>query len=294
MHILLKIFLSSVLPILIYFGILRFGIDYSASYKAGLNYWLDPHIFDVLGWLIASLHVNEIPVGAFSIAFLLSYAVLTLSWSMTEYQKIGTAVAVYSISMLFIFSWSVYQPATNTLRQGLMMAMLYFILSDIYQEKKIRFRSTILMLVALFTHKSAVLIIIWILFSRLVHGPKSKIISSFLIGMVPPVYLTSSYERDTIIIGMDITFVLVSFSSVFIICAVLFEKYKSILFSASYLSFIFPFYLFGLYYEYDRLFMIIFVPLLIDLANVFKQKKVFLMLTGFLASGLSYSVGVIH
>jgi hypothetical protein len=193
-------FISIIYSILIGSGQIGFGIDYLAVYhKSNVRSHI---IFDYIGWLISTLQINNIHLGAYAVSFIISLSVGFISRTFFNIMKLNSLFFFTTTYLLILFSWPVIISSNNAMRQGLMMAFIYFSLVRLY-EKKI-YSSIFIFCIALFTHKSAIgylfVFIYFIFFSTLMKSTeisrKSFLKFGLIIFFISVTFLTISNKWD--------------------------------------------------------------------------------------------------
>ena len=166
------IIISFIYAFLIMFGVYGFGTDYYAAYIPTGTYFQNTFFFNFynvmaikkdLGWFITTLHYKEIPIGLGLVSLLLAYATGVLL--LTESQLTKYKFPKYSY-ILLLHCWPIILFATNVVRQGLLIALIYLsIILYTYNFKKL---SVSLILFSLVAHKIAFLFAPILLFSIII------------------------------------------------------------------------------------------------------------------------------
>jgi hypothetical protein len=144
-------YISIIYSILISSGYIGFGIDYLEIYqKDNVKY---PSIFDFIGWTISTLSINEIHLGMYATSFIISLSVGFICRLFFNIMKLNSLFFFITIYLLILFSWPVINSTNNAMRQGLMMAFIFFSIVQLNNKKK--FLAIPFLSIALFTHKSA-------------------------------------------------------------------------------------------------------------------------------------------
>lgn len=300
------------------FGVYGFGTDYYRAYIPTGTYFHNSFLVNIhnvmaikknVGWFITTIHYKEIPIGLGLVSLLLAYATGVLL--LTESQLTKYKFPKFSYIIL-LHCWPIIMFATNVVRQGLLIALIYLsIILYTYNFKKL---SVILILCTLFVHKIAFLFAPVLLFSIIIievdkmiaikkvifHSLNSLITILILVLVYKFFYINNPFGYrpiDSRAIGGDFTkiFFLINifYISYFLIKDFTFEIISLFLFYAS-MVFI-PFFLVGYSWEYERLNMSIIILYIICLSREVMLTNVrnFLIFTSALSLFLiSYYQGI--
>lgn len=284
-------FISTIYSILIGSGQIGFGIDYLVVYhKSNVRSHI---IFDYIGWFISTFQINNIHLGAYAVSFIISLSVGFISRTFFNIMKLNSLFFFTTTYLLILFSWPIINSSNNAMRQGLMMAFIYFSLIRLY-EKKI-YSSIFIFCIALFTHKSAIgylFIFIYLIFFFLMNGTeisrKSLIKSGVIILFISIIFLIISTKWDhdrfdnNVIIGIN-------FIPFFLLINVIYIFYFTILYNLLknpinlYLYF-FSFHCLalipsGLFWQFERYNMSLILIFIFCFATNFKQSQKYIYLT---------------
>jgi hypothetical protein len=312
------IIISFIYAFLIMFGVYGFGTDYYRAYIPTGTYFPKSFLFDIynvmaikkdVGWFITTLHYKEIPIGLGFVSLLLAYATGVLL--LTESKLTKYKFPKYSY-ILLLHCWPIIMFATNVVRQGLLIALIYLsIILYTYSFKKL---SVSLILFSLSVHKIAFLFAPILLFSIIIievdkmiaikkvifHSLNSLIAILVIFLIYKFFYINNPFGYrpiDSRAIGGDFTniFFLINifYISYFLIKGITLELISLFLFYAS-IVFI-PFFIVGYSWEYERLNMSIIMLYIICLCRdvMFLNVRNFLIFTSALSLFLiSYYQGI--
>lgn len=298
---------SIVYSILIGSGYIGFGIDYLVIYhKSNV---ISPTIFDFIGWKIATLSINKIHLGAYATSFIISLSSGLLCRLFFNLIKINSLFFFTIIYLLILFSWPVIICSNNAMRQGLLMAFIFFALIQLYNNKK--FLSYIFFFISLITHKSGAgyffVFIFFIIFNALTHGTeiKKKDVIKFSIILffitlsyllIPEKYDNDRFD-DNVIIGLN-------FIPIFMIINLIYIFYFTIRYSLlknpiNLYIYFFSFHSLallpsGLYWQYERYNMTFILLYIFIFATCVKknQKYIYLIAVFSLLLTLTFLTGM--
>ena len=130
-------------------GFYGYSVDYWVIYhKPNLN-WAKT-IFDVLGWHIATLSVSNVHIGVLVTSLLLSVSSFLLVIK-TNIPKNGLFVILGFI--LLLHTWPILMPATNGMRQGIMMSFIFLALVSLDSNKIL---TLTFLLLSVFSHNTGI------------------------------------------------------------------------------------------------------------------------------------------
>jgi hypothetical protein len=204
---------SLIYSILIGGGYIGFGIDYLVIYQK--HNVPSPTMFDFIGWAISTLSITKIHLGAYATSFIISLSVGFVCRFFFNIMKLKSLIFFITIYFLILFSWPVVISSNNAMRQGLMMAFIFFSLIQLLNKKKNL--SIFFFTISIFTHKSGVgylLIFIYLIFFKaLTHSEEIKrknvITYSLILFFISLIYLLSLEKVDhdrfenNVIIGLN-------------------------------------------------------------------------------------------
>ena len=105
-------------------GLYGFAIDYWSSYHKS-NLFYATQLFDILGWILATLTVANVHIGVFITSLLLSLSSFLLIIK-SNISKNGLVVILGFIVLLH--TWPILMSASNGMRQGIMMSFIFLAL----------------------------------------------------------------------------------------------------------------------------------------------------------------------
>jgi len=158
-------YISIIYSILIGSGYIGYGIDYLEIYHK--ENVASPSVLDFIGWTTSTLSINGINIGIYVTSFVISLSVGFICRLFFNIMKLNSLFFFIIIYLLILFSWPVINSTNNAMRQGLMMAFIFFSIIQLYNKKK--FLAISFLSIALFTHKSAAGYIFVYIYSVLVN-----------------------------------------------------------------------------------------------------------------------------
>ena len=256
-------------------GFYGYAVDYWVIYhKPNLN-WAKT-IFDVLGWHIATLSVSNVHIGVLVTSLLLSVSSFLLVIK-TNIPKNGLFVILGFI--LLLHTWPILMPATNGMRQDIMMSFIFLALVSLDSNKIL---TLTFLLLSVFSHNTgigfgALFLGVWISInffknSRYLLVATVVVGNLFIVGGL--ILLDQVIEGGSKVINGDYRYPFLVINS----SVAMFLLYKGptnfLSLYVFYLNSFFPVFLFlGFNWEYERLNQIILVPTILVLASYFKYSQ---------------------
>ena len=115
-------------------GLYGFGNDFHSSYYIQ-NYKFG-HIFNKLGWIIATFSFNNFHLGVYFTTFILSASFGFLLKKNFEIKYLNSSIFFTLIFLIGLHTWPIIMSTSNAMRQGLCMSMVFLALT-FYMDKKI-------------------------------------------------------------------------------------------------------------------------------------------------------------
>jgi hypothetical protein len=269
---------SIIFSYLIGSGYLGFGIDYYLSYNK--SYYSNV-INDRLGWIISTLTINEFKLGIYLTSFIISFACGFFIKEFLKVKSLNSLLFFLIIYIFVIFSWPSIVSANNVMRQGLAMSFIFFSLIAIFHNRKSL--SFIIMIIATFVHKSGIiflLILSFLLFFN-IYIKKENYKNYFFLGLI--IFFISVFTNLSIdilryennkIVAKDFSLVFLFINICFIVYNNL--KYKLLKNNINLFLYFFSFYaiglyITGLYWQFERLNMIMTIPYIFLTSTFFKK-----------------------
>jgi hypothetical protein len=270
----LIVMLFSLLFSLNFFG---YGVDYYSLHYKTNNF---TKRIDGLSILIISLEYFSFRIGLFLHAFI---HVISLTKLFSLYVKSKLLLILILISTV---SWPVLMNISNTMRQGMLVTLINYIFYLVVSrggglsDTKI----ILLSLPMVLLHRSGIIFTVIILIATLSKKYKiltffSPIIAILLASILSYIMLKLEYSFDgqSKLIGINLNYLFLILHIVILI-GFAFKIYKK---GVNYFDFIdffflyfistsFVFLLFGMRWEYDRLNMIVFFPMIIFILKMYK------------------------
>tara|TARA_B100000767_G_scaffold76924_1_gene73541 strand:+ start:1336 stop:2319 length:984 start_codon:yes stop_codon:yes gene_type:complete len=269
--------ISIIFALLIGGGIYGYGTDYYAAYHKPNLLW--GGIFDRLGYRVATLSINGVHIGVQMVTFFLALSSGLLIREHIKFKQSFSLIFFILLFLIAIHTWPIIMSTTNGMRQGLSMSFVFMAL--ISSSRKNYFWMIVLSLVAIFMHKSGLLLVAIVSFSAVVNNllagfsPSSKTIINFLIGTLSFIlaYLffdiagLNEENKPSKIIGGDFRGAFIFIGFVYVALSFFFKSILSNSFNLTlyYFSFIAPSLLMnGLNWEYERLGMMMLIPYILS------------------------------
>ena len=108
---------SFIYSLLILFGVYGFGTDYYAAYRF--------ETYTDLGWSITTMHIGNLAFGIALSSFLISYSFGSILMIDSRINRYAFPKFSY---LLFLHSWPIIMFSLNVSRQGLLVALFYFLI----------------------------------------------------------------------------------------------------------------------------------------------------------------------
>lgn len=288
-------------------GFYGYGNDYYSSYyEANLDWG---GLFDRLGYILATLTINNVHIGVHTVTFILSLSAGFLIREHVKFKESYSLIFFIFLYLVAIHTWPIIMSTSNAMRQGLTMSFIFLAL--VAGSRKNVWFFLIFTLLSVLTHNSGLLLAAIIVFSYIVnnflqnYSDNSKVILNFLIGSF---LLIAAYSflkiaglvelnKPTKIIGGDFRGAFIMIGSLYISCAFFFKSILANTFNLSlyYFSFIAPALLLnGLNWEYERLGMMMLIPYILSFGILLNRPsyKLYLIITFILLLLLTIATGM--
>jgi hypothetical protein len=299
--------ISIVFALLIGGGLYGYGNDYYAAYHKPNLVW--GGIFDVLGYRVSTLSINGFHIGVQIVTFFLALSSGLLIREHIKFKQSFSLIFFILLYITAIHTWPIIMSTSNGMRQGLSMSFIFMAL--VCSSRKAYFWMIVLSLIAIFMHKSGLLLVAIVGFAVVVNNllasfsPSSKTVINFLIGMFSLIIAYLFFDiaglneegKPSKIIGGDfrgafilIGFIYVAFS--FFFKSILANSFNLTLY---YFSFIAPSLLMnGLNWEYERLGMMMLIPYILSFGALLNRTsyQIYLTLTFLLLFLLTIFTGM--
>lgn len=299
--------ISIMFAVVIGSGLYGYGNDFYAAYHKPNLVW--GGFFDRLGYAVATLSINGVHLGVHIVTFFLT---LSSGFLIREHIKFKQSYSIIFFILLYIIAihtWPVIMSTSNGMRQGLSMSFIFLAL--ISSSRRNYYWMIVFSIVAIFMHKSGLLLVAITIFATIVNNlfvkfsPTSKILINFAIGTLSLIlaYLffdiagLNEENKPSKIIGGDFraAFILIGFIYItlsFFFKAILANAFNLTLY---YFSFIAPSLLLnGLNWEYERLGMMMLIPYIFSFGALLNRSsyQVYLTLTFLLLFLLTVLTGM--
>ena len=292
----LILFVATTFAFLVGSGFYGYGSDfYVAYYKSNLVWG---SIFDRYGYFVATFTVLNTHLGVHIVTFILSVTVGLLLREFSIFKREYSIIFFIFIYIISIHTWPIIMSTSNAMRQGLAMSFMFLALITSYHKKYIWM--LIFSFVAIFMHKSGIVLIAIIFFSVFSNyilakfSYKSKLFLHLMFGLalltISFIYLSINILEYQFIAGMpskiihsDFRWAFIIISILYIILAFFFEKIleNPINITLFYYSFISQSILMnGLNWEYERLGMMMLIPYILSYGMILNRPsyKIYLII----------------
>lgn len=284
--------ISIMFAVVIGSGLYGYGNDFYAAYHKPNLVW--GGFFDRLGYAVATLSINGVHLGVHIVTFFLT---LSSGFLIREHIKFKQSYSIIFFILLYIIAihtWPVIMSTSNGMRQGLSMSFIFLAL--ISSSRRNYYWMIVFSIVAIFMHKSGLLLVAITIFATIVNSlfvkfsPTSKILINLAIGTLSLIlaYLffdiagLNEENKPSKIIGGDFraAFILIGF--IYIILSFFFKAILANAFNLTlyYFSFIAPSLLLnGLNWEYERLGMMMLIPYIFSFGALLNRSSYQVYLT---------------
>lgn len=277
---------SFIFALLIGEGLYGFGADYYVIYyENNLNFG---SFVNRLGWIISTFTLNGVHLGVHISTFFLSLSFGMLLRLFFHIKKLDSLLIFLTIFIIGIHTWPIIMSTSNAMRQGLGMSMIFFALCAYIDRQNLLF--FIFIFISIFMHKTCIFFASIFLFSIFVLNlmSKSKNFSNKLFiffGIIIFLYtslIIHSYEDATIpskIIEKDYRYPMILISIFYVLIAHSKNNFLKNYFNIFLYLFIFgSFSLFFLQlnWEYERLMMMMLIPIILSIGSIFKKKSAYI------------------
>ena len=275
-------------------GLYGYGLDYMIFYGQRENFIVPTQIKDNLGFLLATLTINQIHLGVLITAMLYSISNLYL---FNVFLKERTLVLLLSIT-LCLHTWPLIMGVSNGMRQAIMASFLSFAVAKAYKTGKI---PILLIALSVLSHNSGLffcgLLLFALIQTKYLVRKRFHIIFFGICGFLTTLYISSYLiaPGGTRVIGGDFRypFLLINFSiALFLFLRRSLTSPQLFLF---YTNLCAPAILFqGGNYEYERLNQVLILLNIIILSNMVKasQNRILVMATLILFVAMTYATGM--
>ncbi len=267
-------------------GLYGFGNDFHSSYYIQ-NYKFG-HIFNKLGWIIATFSFNNFHLGVYFTTFILSASFGFLLKKNFEIKYLNSSIFFTLIFLIGLHTWPIIMSTSNAMRQGLCMSMVFLALT-FYMDKKILL-SFLFIFLSLFMHKSGpfflFIFLCSIIFERFQNNFNFKgnfflMVSSVIIFIFSytMIILFETGEADSNIISKDYRYPLLLIGVIFLILFHFKKQYLSKNFMNIYVYFFIvatiPILYLKYNYEYERMQMMMLIPYIFSFAMILNKKSLY-------------------
>lgn len=277
-------FFSFLFSILVKSNFYGYGIDYYAIYR--YQNILSGGWENYLGWKIATLAILEIPLGLNIVSFFLSFSVGILFKEYFSLKKINNNLLLIFLFIITIHTWPIIMSSVNAMRQGVCMSFIY--LSFYFLLRNYNKTSLLMIFLSIFSHTSGLIFFciytMTLVFRYLLNQKiNSKIFLVLLILLVLnfSYYFTLKYigeanETSRIIAGdYRLPFFIINIFY-FIYCTINLSFLKKSFINVylyTFSSIAITTLALGLNWEYERLNMMMLMPLIFSSGDLFNKRS---------------------
>ena len=290
------VYISLVFAIVVGYGFYGYGHDYYEAYHGSNLKW--GGIFDRLGYMIATLTINEVHIGVQVVTFFLALSSGLLIRENIKFKDSYSLIFFITLYLMAIHTWPIIMSTSNAMRQGLSMSFIFLAL--IANSRKNYYWMILFSISAIFMHKSGLFLALVTIFSPIINyffgnlSHLKKTLLHFSLGLL--LFLSANFVLQFIgalvyvgdsgsrIVGGDFRWAFLSISLIYISLSFLYGNILGNSFNLSvyYFSFISLSFLFnGLNWEYERLGMMMLFPYILSFGIVFNRPsyKIYLILS---------------
>tara|TARA_A100001015_G_C15000134_1_gene718104 strand:- start:700 stop:1671 length:972 start_codon:yes stop_codon:yes gene_type:complete len=292
----LIVYISFIFAIAVGYGLYGYGHDYYTAYQGSNLKW--GGFFSRLGFMIATLTINEVHLGVQIVTFLLALSSGFLIREHVKFKDSYSLIFFITLYLIAIHTWPIIMSTSNAMRQGLAMSFIFFAL--VANSRKNYYWMIFFSICAIFMHRSGLFLSLVITFSTIInyffgnlsHGKKA--ILYFSVGLILFLFanfvlryiglLVYSGDEGSRIIGGDFRWAFLSISFIYIILTFLYRNMLDNPFNLSvyYFSFIsLSFLTSGLNWEYERIGMMMLFPYILSFGILLNRSsyKIYLILS---------------
>ena len=276
--------ISLIFALLLGSGFYGYGNDWYAAYHKSNLEWGGP--FDRLGYLLSTATINGKHIGVQLVSFILALSAGLLIREHIKFKETYSLVFFTVLYVIAIHTWPIIMCTTNGMRQGLCMSFIFMAL--VAGSRRNYYWMILLFGIAIFMHKSGLLLAAMVAFSPIVKNflsnfsDTNKTLFNFLIGMF--LFIAAYYVVDIIgfnekdkpskIIGLDFRYVFIFIGFIYVALSFFYRSMLSNSFNLTlyYFSFIAPSLLMNdLNWEYERLGMMMLIPYILSFGIVLNK-----------------------
>jgi hypothetical protein len=267
-----------------------FGSDYYASYLKPNQF--NDDLWDKYGWYIVTFSIFNKNLGTYITSFFLSLSSGFLINSFFNSKKINSSIFFVIIFLIAIHTWPIIMSTSNAMRQGLTMSFIF--LSLVALENKNLKLCLLFIFIQTFTHTSGILflyifcitffikkILNFLNFKLLIYFSLINFFFSYII-----ILLFKNYDQNSNAIGNDFTKFFLVGNIIFIIFFSYNKKYLNFnyvtLFNFIFSSTAISVFLLGQSWQYERLNMMMLIPYIFCIGQIFEKKMSILIWLYFL------------
>ena len=289
----LVLLVSFIYAVAMGYGLYGFGNDYYAIYSKGnlINFY---NLADRLGYLISTLRIYDIYLGVYISSFFLAFCFGILLRAFFKSIQLYSLIEFLLIFIIFIHTWPIFLSTSNSMRQGILMSILFLLFSFFLEKKKNSLFCIILFIISFFIHKISILfnfifIVIFIIKPIIIRTKKNSLrtlLFLFAICLTISLVIVLDFflSPDQLIypsriIGQDNRLLFLTLNICYII--IFTTRYQFLLSSNINLYLyifsilVIPILLFGLSWEYERLNMMMTIPYILSVGSLFKKEQIY-------------------
>jgi hypothetical protein len=272
--------LSFLYSILVGLGIYGFGSDYYESYLKPNQIYDD--FWDKYGWYVVTFSILDINLGVYITSFILSFSSGVLIDFFFKSKKINSSILFVVIFFITVHTWPIIMSTSNAMRQGLTMSFIFLSLVALANKNLKLF--LLFLLFQTFAHTSGLLFfyifVITLIFKKIIKFLNINLIIflsliNFFISYLL-ILLIKNYDENSSAIENDFTNLFLVLNIFFIIFFSYNKKYLNsnyfTLFSFIFSSTAIAVLLMGQNWQYERLNMMMLVPYIFCIGQIFEKK----------------------
>ena len=275
-------------------GLYGYGTDYRGFYGQRENFVVLTQIKDNLGFLLATLTINQIHLGVLVTSTLYSISNLYL---FDIFLKERRLVLLLSVT-LCLHTWPIIMGVSNGMRQAIMASFLTFALARAYKTDKI---PIVFIVLSMLAHNSGLffcgILIFALIQTKYLGRTRLNLIFFAICGFLTISYVSSYLivPGGTRVIGGDFRYPFLLINFAIALFLLLRDRLTSPQLFLFYTNFCAPaIFMQGGNYEYERLNQVLILFNIVILANMLKasQNRIIITATMFLFVIMTYATGM--
>ena len=259
------------------YGVYGYGVDFHNTYhNIGFSYG---QFYDSFGFFVATFGVGDQHLGVYLVSLLTGLSTLSIvaMTHLSETKSTKSVLLVTIVVLFYLHSWPILMSVSNAMRQGVMMSLIFLLISSRPQDHPLY--SLSLFVLSTISHKAGVYFAFLYLISFLItcFTARSRLPLKLLsIGIIGVVIHGQMEVTDTRVIRGDFSLIFVVFQIMVGFAALMVIKVKDSL-CERLISFVGifcltapHFWLLGYNWEYERIVMVGLIPTLLAVGLLFR------------------------